>query len=177
MFEFLASDIVTRETQWRFAWRDNSLFEHLSLSVTLIALALGGWITLQVLRSRKATESSARFIAITKTLAVPVLVLGCLILYNVYDRSKVTTRSAYLNPQEATDAHGAEGRRVIDDLARKGKPIPDRLEELDPEERWSCDGWGQMMVLRQRTSGSGVQCTLISAGPDEQFGTSDDLEY
>lgn len=84
-------------------------------------------------------------------------------------------------PAEITARRFAILREEIQTVRTVAGVLPERLEEilqrhepdpnLRPQRRWLLDGW-ETPFRYVRTQGS---YELISAGPDRQFGTADDL--
>jgi len=76
--------------------------------------------------------------------------------------------------QKRTDTERSLSRAsaAVNAYMRQSKKIPRKLTEVSGSENWKTDGWGKTMRL-EKTAG-GVR--VISAGPDGEFETDDDVQ-
>ena len=86
--------------------------------------------------------------------------------------------SVYSKPGMMTFAQMVTLHEDISMQREKGGAIPDSIHEVakgDPE--LIQDVWGTELRYEKTTRDGKEDCLFISAGPDRQFGTTDDLTY
>lgn len=73
--------------------------------------------------------------------------------------------------------HFAAGQVImhIVDCVENGKPVPADMQQLRAGGVQTTDGWFRDMRLSIESDGKETTCNVVSAGPDGQFGTEDDI--
>ena len=148
------------------------------LGSSLVLLVVGAWLALKVAIGKTKGGYTAFHVRLRK--GVVHVAVGAVLLVFAFGGLALAyakAKLAYRRPVTMTRIHMYVIERDIGQLLEQGKSVPEdpRLLVTDTSEYRLQDGWFHAMRLERTEREGRTLYAVVSAGPDGEFGTDDDL--